>query len=248
MPRTAEGAGLTAQHRQAQLQIRARALQDFIRIWPLWNGDRSSFSTLIEASVPLAQFHYRLSGDLATAYYREHRKLERVGGSPTPRTGTLNTEALTVSLGVTGEKMTQKAIVAGQSPQAAMQNALVRTSGALSRHVLTGGRDAIVLSVAADRETRGWGRVTAGEPCAFCALLAGRGAVFSEDTADFEAHDHCACGAEALYEDSELPGRASEFRDLYNRATKEARESGDLERGTSNDLLNAFRRAYSTGV
>lgn len=77
-------------------------------------------------------------------------------------------------------------------------------------------------------------------------MLAGRGGVYlTEETASFESHDACGCTAEPFYEGSQLPERNQAFRDLYNRAAAEARESGDLARGTSNDLLNAFRRAYS---
>jgi hypothetical protein len=30
-------------------------------------------------------------------------------------------------------------------------------------------------------------------------MLAGRGSVYSADTAEFEAHDHCGCSAEPVY-------------------------------------------------
>lgn len=39
-------------------------------------------------------------------------------------------------------------------------------------------------------------RITSGTACAFCRMLAGRGAVYSENTGRFQAHDHCACTAE----------------------------------------------------
>ena len=39
-------------------------------------------------------------------------------------------------------------------------------------------------------------RVLGGEGCEFCQMLAGRGAVYSAETADFEAHDKCACTPE----------------------------------------------------
>jgi hypothetical protein len=126
-----------------------------------------------------------------------------------------------------------------------MQAALTRTSGAVARHVLNGGRDALLASVAADRKTVGWIRVTSGDPCPFCAMLAGRGAVYAESAADFQSHDHCSCSAEPQYEGSELPALNQRFRETYNRAVASAREAGELERGTSNDLLNAFRREFS---
>lgn len=248
MARTATGAQLTARHRQAQLAIRAGALRDFVRIWPLWRGDERSFQALVEAAIPLVRAHRGASSELAATYFAAFRRAEGVGANATPQLAAPpDPKRVTSSLYVTGSVMTGKAIAAGHSPQAAMQTALTRTSGALTRHVLEGGRETLIRSSAADREARGWTRVTGGTPCAFCAMLAGRGAVYSEDAADFQAHDHCSCAAEPMYEGSELPGDSQRFRELYNRATREASAAGELERGTSNDLLNAFRRAYDAG-
>lgn len=242
MARTLAAAALTAEHRRAQLQIRAGALRDYLRIWPLWDGSEGSFRRMIEAAEPLARSYYRGSAAVAASYYASFRRAERVGGSPTPRLGSFDSDAFKAGLYATGAEMTRKAMLAGQSPQAAMQNALVRTSGSLTRSVLGGSRDTIVLSSAADKQAGGWGRVTAGNPCAFCAMVASRGPVFSEDTADFEAHDHCSCVGEPAYEGSEWPGRAKEFRDLYNRAQREGTASG-----TSNDALNNFRQLLNSG-
>jgi hypothetical protein len=246
MARTAEAAALTRQHRQAQLAVRAQSLRDFTRIWPLWQGDERSFQALVAATIPLATTHHRSSSALGSAYYEAFRRSERVGGSPTPRAAApLDAAQVASSLYVTGRVMTSKAIAAGMSPQAAMQAALIRTGGAVSRHVLNGGRDSVLRSIATDRTAQGWVRVTSGEPCPFCAMLAGRGAVYAESAADFQAHDHCSCSAEPVYEGSELPELNQRFKAAYDRATAEARAAGELERGTSNDLLNAFRRAYA---
>lgn len=243
MARSDAGALLTVQHRQAQVQLRARALQDYIRIWPLWQGDEASFNRLVAASIPLVRAHHRLSAAFGAAYYEAFRRAEQVAGSPSPRLADpVNPDKVAASLHVTGRVMTGKAILAGQSPQAAMQTALVRTSGAVTRHVLAGGRDTLVLSTGEDKQATGWARVTSGHPCAFCALIASRGPVFKgEDTAEFQAHDGCACMAEPAYSGSEWPGRAREYRELYNRATREAREADP-----DASLLNAFRRAYES--
>lgn len=236
MARTDAGAVLTVQHRQTQLRLRARALQDYQRIWPLWQGDPRTFNRLVEASVPLVRAHHRVSAAVAAAYYDSFRRAEQADGDATPRLAPpVEVERVIASLYVTGRVATGKAILAGQSPQAAMQTAFVRTSGALSRHVLSGGRDTLILSAAEDRAAQGWARVTGGEPCGFCAMLASRGPVYSEDTVDFQAHDHCSCSAEPSYDGSEWPGRAREFRQLW-------REHAE---GTENPLQN-FRRVVET--
>lgn len=232
MARTAQGAQLTAQHRRAQLQVRARALRDYTRVWPLWLGDRDSFDRLVAASLPLVTVHHQVSAALAAAYYDTFRRAERVPGRPTPKVATLEPPKVAASLYVTGQVMTGKALAAGQSPQAAMRTALTRTSMAVVRHVLAGERDTLVESSREDPQADGWQRVTSGRACAFCAMLASRGVVYSEDTAGFEAHDGCGCGAEVAYRGSDLPPASARYRELWEQHTK----------GES-DQLNAFRRA-----
>lgn len=67
--------------------------------------------------------------------------------------------------------------------------------GGLQRRILTFSRQTVMGSSVADPSAVGWRRVGLGE-CDFCAMLLGRGAVYSESSADFPAHDHCRCGAE----------------------------------------------------
>ncbi len=196
MPRTAAGIALTAQHREGQLRIRARSLRDFMRLWPLWTGDDRSFNGLVAATVPLVGGYYRLSSSFAADYYQAFRRAEKVGGSAIPRLGTLDNEAVVAGLYVTGRIMTRKALAAGQSPGVAMQTALVRVSGNVTRHVLAGGRDTVMLSTAEDKLARGWERVTGGSPCDFCASLAG---VVNGEGGGFEAHDHCSCAASPTF-------------------------------------------------
>jgi hypothetical protein len=242
MARTPAGATLTETHRQAQLQLRARALQDYARIWPIWEGDNASFTRLTTAASALVTVYRTLSSSLAASYFGSYRAAERAGGSATPRLApSLSREVVVGTLHVVGRDATLRAIKSGQSPEQVMKTALVRTSGAISRFTLDGGRQTTIASVAADREARGWARVTDSTPCAFCRLLASRGAVYSEDTADFQGHDHCGCSATAVYDGDELPD-SRRYADEYNAAIRDARQNGDLRKGTSNELLNAYRR------
>lgn len=63
------------------------------------------------------------------------------------------------------------------------------------RRMANFSRFTVTGSSTADPSARGWRRVGVGE-CDFCQMLLDRGAVYSEATADFEAHDGCQCGAE----------------------------------------------------
>jgi hypothetical protein len=223
MARTAEGAALSTQHRAGQLRLRAQALQAYSRVWPVWQGDEPSFKRLVDVTFPLVTAHRRLSSSLAASYYETFRSVEKVKGRSTPAlAGPLDEAAVSGTLFVTGRDMTAKAIAAGASPQAAMQLAFVRSSGTVGRFVLGGGRDTIVRSSSADPQAQGYARVTGADPCAFCAMIASRGPVFSEDTADFEAHDHCSCAGEPVYEGSEWPGEAREYKRLWNEHASSA--------------------------
>lgn len=72
--------------------------------------------------------------------------------------------------------------------------ALGNVSGGLQMVIANADRQTVQRSSTADRRARGWARAGTGR-CAFCAMLIGRGAVYTEATAHFETHDHCGCVA-----------------------------------------------------
>lgn len=72
-------------------------------------------------------------------------------------------------------------------------SAMVLIQGGLQRTIANAHRNTIVVSSVADPSARGWARYGVGANCAFCNVLLSRGAVYTEATADFEAHDHCNC-------------------------------------------------------
>jgi hypothetical protein len=75
--------------------------------------------------------------------------------------------------------------------------------------------------------------------------LAARGPVYkSEQSADFQAHDHCGCAAEPFYRGSAWPGRSREFLATYDAAQQFGLDEGLLQPGenSSSARLNAVRR------
>jgi hypothetical protein len=70
--------------------------------------------------------------------------------------------------------------------------------GSATKYALAPARETVAQSAIRDPAAAGWSRVTAGG-CDFCQLLAGRGAVYSEASVDFEAHAHCGCAAEPAW-------------------------------------------------
>jgi len=107
--------------------------------------------------------------------------------------------------------------------------------GATSRMVMLGGRDTVTTAAALDPVAEGWERVIQPGSCGFCAMLAGRGAVYKASTVDFRAHDHCHCVARPVF-----PGQES-----VNTAL--SAEWGKATRGTSGKAAIAAWNKYWEG-
>ena len=234
MARTNAGRELTALHRQRQLVLRAATLRDMLVLSKLWN---SPFDDFADATATLVESRRPISSALAADYYRGLRFAEGVPGTATPElVSETNRDKVLASLYVTGLGTYNRSVKAGLTTTAAREQALVSLSGAVGRHVLNAGRDTIIGSVKADKRGGGWARVTSGKPCSWCAMIASRGPVFSEDTADFQAHDHCMCMPQPHWQgDDGWTDQARGFRAKWDEATRNV---------SSEDALNAFRRSF----
>lgn len=72
--------------------------------------------------------------------------------------------------------------------------AITKVVGATQREITDTGRKTVIGSLREDPQGGGWSRHVTSD-CDFCGMLAGRGAVYSAETADFSSHDHCKCVA-----------------------------------------------------
>ena len=108
---------------------------------------------------------------------------------------------------------------AGHSEGMISDFAASRIEGYVQRGVLNGGRNTIRASSRANVRAFGWLRVSDGNPCAFCAMLVGRGPVYKAETVGFRSHDYCGCTAEEFYgekwSDWEPTGEEARWRDVY---------------------------------
>lgn len=84
-------------------------------------------------------------------------------------------------------------------------SALKLLSGGMQRRIANASRQTIMTSSVQDPGARGWQRVARSGGCAFCQMVAGRGNVFSEKTADFACHDHCSCMATVSWRNKPVP-------------------------------------------
>ncbi|MEU1778110.1 hypothetical protein ABZ545_01330 [Streptomyces abikoensis] len=103
--------------------------------------------------------------------------------------------------------------------------------------VVDQGRGTVQEAVRRDRQAVAWARAASLGACAFCKLLATRGAVYKQDTADFRAHDGCHCGVVPVFRGQrfELSEKAKEWERLYREYA--APHSGEQ--------LNRFRQALA---
>ena len=219
MAATIAGARLTAQHRGAQLALRAITLRQVLQVWPAFDPERAaaSWPPIETALMAIIGQRRKDSAAIAAGYFGAFRTAERIGGTAAPVVSAFDVGAAAraeTSLQVTGYVTTER-LTAVRHPDPG-RTALVRVSGAVARHVLDGGRETLLASVRADRRALGWARATSGNPCSFCAMLASRGPAYGERTGDFQSHDHCACSLEPVYRrDQEWPQGSRDYQRLW---------------------------------
>lgn len=204
MAATREGARLTEAHRVAQLRLGADVIRQMLAAFPLLDGTDldGSFERWLRVVLPVIQAQRTTSARLAGNYLTTFRTLELgvAAGQLSPQLAeAAPVDAVTTSLLVTGPAAIKSAISRGISLPAAMQTAQTTVARAGMRHVLNGGRETITATARNDPRSGGWARVTSGKACEFCSMLAGRGAVYGEASADFQAHDGCSCSAEPAF-------------------------------------------------
>jgi hypothetical protein len=194
---------LTQRHRAQQLLLRRATVAQVSRLWPAldWARLDATYPAFAVQVARLVQTNRQTSAGLAAAYLRAFRKTAGVPGE----VKALYAEPLVVEQFQASLRTTSvaaiKAAAARQVAQAdAMSAALTQTTGSMSRLVLDAGRLTATRTLSADSAALGYARVLGGGGCEFCQMLAGRGGVYSADSADFEAHDHCGCTAEPVYD------------------------------------------------
>ena len=216
--------------RQQTLALRAATLRDAMRLWPALDAANmeETFPAWLAAQRILIRRDHRRTAALASTYLKAARFSSGVPGAPVVLMADPPPDAQVVaSMSTTARAGFFKALQAGRTVEQAREVALVRTLGATGRLTLLGGRDTVRRSLAADPRGAGWQRIASGSACAFCRMLAGRGAIYSAETADFSAHDHCACTVAAVYSTEPVAVRAYEpsARGTWSqRATADDRE------------------------
>jgi hypothetical protein len=99
------------------------------------------------------------------------------------------------------------------------------------------GRGTVREAVRQDRQATAWARAASLAACHFCKALAIRGAVYKQDTANFQSHDSCHCGVVPVFKGQrfELSDHAREWERLYR----------EFAAPHSGDQLKRFRQALA---
>jgi hypothetical protein len=195
--------------RSSQALLAMQMVAQVMAVWKQLNlaDVRSSWPVLRMALAQAIRQEFTVSAQQANAYFLESRLA--AGVTDTPPVLTLPEmpvqELITAVLDSTGPYRLLASIKAATQPlPQVFQASGTVLAGAATRLVLNGGRQALLSAVQDDQRALAWLRVTASNPCAFCAMLASRGAVYkSEQSAGFQAHGHCRCTAAAVFSEND---------------------------------------------
>jgi hypothetical protein len=168
------------------------AKTDLLVIWNRVDSATDAETPLRDVLPALVDSYGAAAGTIAADWYDDLRAEKGIGrrfrAAPT-RIDDTGTQALV-----------------GWALKEATDDAAFRTliEGGMQRRILNFSRGTLTESAIADPSARGWQRVGSGE-CEFCALLIGRGEVYSEASADFASHDNCRCSAVPAFDGEPIP-------------------------------------------
>lgn len=251
MARTAEGRALTEAHRRRQLGVAAEAEAAARALWrrlDVADLDRSEPAWLA-ANVAAARTLHERSAEIAAGYVPMYRDAELGDPAGPVVTAPFARAETAAALHIAGPVAVKARIAKGVDPREALANGVTAFAGIARRQVLRGGRMVIDRSTRADGRAVGWRRVTDGDPCPFCGMLATRGPVYGSQQraqqiggSGLRYHGGCGCTAEIVYGGWEPNAAEQDFIARYEAAAAEVDAMG-LPR-TEGTVLPILRRDW----
>lgn len=182
--------------RAAVADLSTIAAADMRRLWGDLT-DPKQVERILTRTLPDIVTAYSLaSSTVAADWYDEYREQQNIDGrfrAIAAELGDLGTDSLA---GFATSPLYGDDIDLSRAKQLA--------SGGLQLRIANAARTTIIESSFADPAAQGWQRSASGG-CPFCQMLAGRGAVYSERTVDFSAHDNCNCVAVPAFSGRAVP-------------------------------------------
>jgi hypothetical protein len=192
--------------RRETAQVVDLANRDLARLWQLIANGASAGDALHDLLPAIVREYGSLGAALASEWYGEQREKAGVRGRFT-------------AVPIEADDRGAHALV-GWALTEATDDASLATliAGGVQRRIADHARLTVAHSSVADPAARGWQRVGSGNcTTGFCDMLIGRGAVYTEATADFAAHDHCQCSAVPAWGGEPLPVKP--FKPSMRQAT-----------------------------
>lgn len=253
MVTSAQSVALLDDYRIQQARLSAQTIRDAIRIWPQLQQDQGRWLALMLA---LVRRDRSASRELARRYMTAYRVVERVREPfvfDLPPDD-INTEQVITSMIVTGpgalDRAARKLGVERVPNSAGIARKIMESNArAAQRHVTNGGREVVDDVLRRDPANSGYMRLTDGDPCFFCAMLASRGPVYKEDSfedsdprfhgpGEQKVHDGCGCTLIPIYGSGAVAlTQYKSYERLWAASTR-----GSSGRGA----VTAFRRAYES--
>lgn len=186
------------QLRDAVADLSALAAADVRELFRLVTSPLEARDGLQELLPALIDTYGTAASSVAADWYEEAREEAEVAG---------RFRAIAVDVADSGaEELAGWGVTPLFADEPDWRRSLVLIEGGLERRIANASRDTIRTSSIEDPQADGWQRAGSGA-CAFCAMLIGRGAVYSERSVDFASHDACRCYAQPAFRGRPRPVR-----------------------------------------
>lgn len=186
--------------------------------------DPSGFEAWAQVVSAIISTGGRTAGSLAVRSYLLAREQAGKRSSFTP-----SVEGL-----VPEEQVRASLVWAAGVPEQMEATPASRAAGIVNRYVLQPARETTIAAATADPVATRVARVPRAGSCAFCLLMASRGAVYHDTSTagrnantrfvgdgEYKFHDHCHCGVHVVWEGEDYaePEHVREAGDLYAAVT-----------------------------
>jgi len=243
----AQTASQAAQENQAESFRQQQAFQvawlllQIIGLWGLLDLRNviSSWPQVRTAIAAIIAEQSQVMGQLGNAYYLQARAAAGILALPPALSvpAAPSPQLIKATLDSTGPYSLLARIKQGRDVPEAAQVTGAIVGAAATRLIQNGARTAVLQAVQQDSAAVAWYRVTAADPCGFCAMLASRGPVFrTAQSAGFKAHSRCRCSAAACF--SKQDAKALRDNDLYRQWKQVTRGYG------GQDAIRVWRRYW----
>lgn len=249
---------LSEQYRTEQTRLNREATRQLALIFPALNLkdlDRTAPGWVYAVEQATAK-HYAKTQALAADVYTATRLEAGVSSRVSFVLPDMNGGKLRASLTYEGPYLGKRLIGEGRRIPDVGRLLFGKTSSIALRHGMSGGRDTIAATGKADTATtgQGWMRVTAADPCGFCAMKA-LTIYRSEDTAGDDYHDgDCRCVPMPRFGDAVPDGYADQmktFEVVYQQnmaATKNRRGIEIIDTRQTIRNMNRAMRQIAAGT